>query len=91
MTGSSNYLGYNWPIIRFADVLLIANQDRPRLFDLEISKPTPVFERVLEIDERLDAEGRVSRAPDPAVVARLRKDPQVAKIVAGAEALGAGA
>ena len=28
---------------------------------------------------------------DPAVVARLRKDPQVAKIVAGAEALGAGA
>jgi 5-oxoprolinase (ATP-hydrolysing) len=48
----------------FADVLLIANQDRPRLFDLEIRKPTPVFERVLEIDERLDAQGSVLRAPD---------------------------
>jgi 5-oxoprolinase (ATP-hydrolysing) len=48
----------------FADVLLIANQDRPRLFDLAIKKPEPLFERVVEIDERLDAEGRVLRAPD---------------------------
>ena len=53
----------------FADVLLIANQDRPRLFDLEIRKPEPVFERVVEIDERLDAEGHVLRAPDAATVA----------------------
>src|SRR5689334_16645267 len=29
----------------FADVLLIANQDRPRLFDLAIRKPEPLFER----------------------------------------------
>ncbi len=48
----------------FADVLLIANQDRPRLFDLAIQKPEPLFERVIEIDERLDADGRVLRAPD---------------------------
>ena len=35
----------------FADVLLIANQDRPRLFDLDIKKPEPMFESVVEIDE----------------------------------------
>jgi len=47
----------------FADVLLIANQDRPRLFDLAIEKPEPIFERVVEIDERLDAKGNVLRVP----------------------------
>ncbi len=48
----------------FADVLLIANQDRPRLFDLDIQKPEPLFADVLEIDERLDADGRVLKFPD---------------------------
>ncbi len=47
----------------FADVLKIANQDRPRLFDLEIHKPEPLFAAVVEIDERLDAFGTVLRAP----------------------------
>ena len=47
----------------FADVLKIANQDRPRLFDLEIHKPEPLFAAVVEIDERLDAFGAVLRAP----------------------------
>lgn len=54
----------------FADVLLIANQDRPRLFDLDIVKPEPLFANVLEIDERLDADGRVLKAPDDADVRR---------------------
>lgn len=54
----------------FADVLLIANQDRPRLFDLDIVKPEPLFADVLEIDERLDADGRVLKAPDEADVRR---------------------
>jgi 5-oxoprolinase (ATP-hydrolysing) len=48
----------------FADVLLIANQDRPRLFDLAIRKPPPLFDRVLEIDERLAADGSILKAPD---------------------------
>jgi 5-oxoprolinase (ATP-hydrolysing) len=47
----------------FRDVLLIANQDRPRLFDLAIHKPEPLFAAVAEIDERLDANGRVLVAP----------------------------
>ncbi len=46
----------------FADVLLIANQDRPRLFDLDIQKPEPLFTTVVEIDERVDANGVVLKA-----------------------------
>ena len=43
----------------FGDVLRIGYQDRPRLFDLAIRKPSPLFERVIEIDERLDAQGNL--------------------------------
>jgi 5-oxoprolinase (ATP-hydrolysing) len=58
----------------FADVLLIANQDRPRLFDLAITKPEPLFMQVVEIDERLEAHGNVRRAPDESQVrAQLRQ------------------
>lgn len=48
----------------FADVLLIGYQDRPRLFDLSIRKPQPLFENVVEIDERIAADGLVLRSPD---------------------------
>ena len=48
----------------FADVPLIGNQDRPRLFDLVIEKPQPLFERVIEVDERIDADGNVLDSPD---------------------------
>ncbi|MBX3452070.1 MAG: hydantoinase B/oxoprolinase family protein [Planctomycetaceae bacterium] len=47
----------------FGDVLKIANQDRPRLFDLAIEKPEPLFTEVAEIDERLAADGSILRAP----------------------------
>jgi 5-oxoprolinase (ATP-hydrolysing) len=48
----------------FRDVLRIGNQDRPRLFDLAIRKPQPLFTSVVEVDERMDASGRVLLAPD---------------------------
>ncbi len=58
----------------FRDILLIANQDRPRLFDLAIKKPEPLFAAVVEIDERLDANGRVLIAPvESDVRQRLRE------------------
>lgn len=47
------------------DVLRIGTQARPRLFDLAIHKPEPLFERVVEVDERLAADGSVLRAPSP--------------------------
>ena len=42
----------------FGDILHIGYQNRPRLFDLAIRKPQPLFAAVVEIDERLDADGR---------------------------------
>ncbi|HET6424517.1 MAG TPA: hydantoinase B/oxoprolinase family protein [Planctomycetaceae bacterium] len=47
----------------FADVLRIANQDRPHLFELDIQKPEPLFTAVAQIDERLTANGDVLLAP----------------------------
>ena len=55
----------------FRDVLLIANQDRPRLFDLAIQKPEPLFAAVVEIDERLDARGEPLQAPDDQQIRRV--------------------
>jgi 5-oxoprolinase (ATP-hydrolysing) len=48
----------------FADVPLIGNQDRPRLFDLAIRKPEPLFETVAEVDERVAADGQIIRPLD---------------------------
>lgn len=52
----------------FRDVLLIGNQDRPRLFDLAIQKPEPLFEQTVEIDERMDADGKVLKSLDEAEI-----------------------
>ena len=37
----------------FGDILQIGNQDRPRIFDLEIKKPELLYQEVIEADERL--------------------------------------
>ena len=49
----------------FGDILRIGYQERPRLFDLAINKPSPLFERTTEINERVSAEGEILLAPDP--------------------------
>lgn len=54
----------------FADVLRIGYQNRPRLFDLRIVKPEPLFAEVLEVDERVAVDGTVLRAPDEAALRR---------------------
>jgi 5-oxoprolinase (ATP-hydrolysing) len=46
----------------FGDILQIGNQDRPRIFDLEIKKPDLLYESVIEVDERL----RMLRSDEPA-------------------------
>ncbi|MFO0906125.1 MAG: hydantoinase/oxoprolinase N-terminal domain-containing protein [Pirellulales bacterium] len=43
----------------FGDILHIGYQNRPRLFDLDIRKPPPLFAAAVEIDERLTIDGRV--------------------------------
>ncbi|MEL6793769.1 MAG: hydantoinase/oxoprolinase N-terminal domain-containing protein, partial [Pseudomonadota bacterium] len=50
----------------FGDLLRIGHQARPQLFDLEIKLPELLYERVAEVDERLDAEGEVVAELDEA-------------------------
>ncbi len=47
-----------------ADALAIGWQARPRLFDLDIRKPAPLYAETLEIAERVTAEGEVLRPLD---------------------------
>ena len=47
----------------FADALRIGYQNRPRLFELEIHRPEPLYEAVLEVDERVMADGTVLSQP----------------------------
>ena len=37
----------------FGDLLRIGKQDRPRLFDLNVKKSGPLYETVVEVDERV--------------------------------------
>ncbi|MEP4196998.1 MAG: hydantoinase B/oxoprolinase family protein [Aliishimia sp.] len=46
------------------DLLRIGYQNRPKLFDLNIELPELLYEEVVEVDERLDAEGKVLLALD---------------------------
>jgi 5-oxoprolinase (ATP-hydrolysing) len=55
----------------FGDVLKIGYQDRPELFKLDIRKRDELAETVIEIDERLDARGKVLVAPDEQSVRHL--------------------
>ncbi|HEU5107221.1 MAG TPA: hydantoinase/oxoprolinase N-terminal domain-containing protein, partial [Micromonosporaceae bacterium] len=48
----------------FGDALRIAYQNRPRIFDRRIELPELLYERVIEVDERLAADGTVLRPPD---------------------------
>jgi 5-oxoprolinase (ATP-hydrolysing) len=43
----------------FKDLLVIKNQQRPDLFALNIIKSAPLFDEVIEINERLNADGSV--------------------------------
>lgn len=43
----------------FGDALRIGYQNRPRLFDLDIVLPSLLYERVIEVEERVDAGGNV--------------------------------
>src|SRR6202795_1115662 len=52
----------------FRDALKIGYQARPNIFAKQIIKPEMLFERVVEVDERVRADGTVEAVPDLAVV-----------------------
>jgi 5-oxoprolinase (ATP-hydrolysing) len=54
----------------FRDALKIGYQARPKIFARHIIKPDMLYERVVEVDERVRADGTVEREPDLAVVRR---------------------
>lgn len=62
----------------FGDLLFLARQDRPALYDLAPRRPAPLVppDLCFEIDERLSAEGTVlvplNTAQMPSIIARLR-------------------
>jgi len=57
----------------FADALAIGYQNRPDIFALNIIKPEPLYDRVIETSERLNADGEVIKALDEeAITAALR-------------------
>ncbi|KAL5488095.1 hypothetical protein ACEPAI_6203 [Sanghuangporus weigelae] len=49
----------------FKDLLVIGNQSRPRIFDLNIKRPSVLYSEVLEVDERVTLVGYTS---DPQAV-----------------------
>jgi 5-oxoprolinase (ATP-hydrolysing) len=53
----------------FGDALRIGYQNRPRIFDRQIVLPEQLAERVIEVDERITAEGEVLRPVDLAELA----------------------
>ena len=48
----------------FGDALTIGHQERADLFALDLTRPPPLFARVVEIDERVAADGAVVRPLD---------------------------
>jgi 5-oxoprolinase (ATP-hydrolysing) len=64
----------------FADILAIGTQARPDLFALRIEKPPPLHEAVIEVPERVAADGRVIEPLAAAALARL--EPEAARLLA---------
>lgn len=58
----------------FGDALRIAYQNRPRIFDRHIVAPEQLYERTIEVDERIAADGTVLRAPDLEALAGPLRD-----------------
>src|SRR5213078_164771 len=48
----------------FRDALRVGYQNRPKIFAKHIVKPEMLFERVVEVDERVRADGTVEREPN---------------------------
>jgi len=71
----------------FADLLRIGNQARPRLFDLAITLPTLLYERVAEVAGRVGVNGTEIEAPDEDAARKVLAEARAAGITAVAIAL----
>jgi len=75
----------------FRDLLLIGNQSRPRIFDLNIKRPFPLYSDVIEIDERVTLVGYTSDPDSAKHAIRFDKDGKITRPYTGeASAQGTG-
>ncbi len=58
----------------FADLLRIGTQQRPDLFALDIRRPEPLYGAVVEVPERLAADGSVLRPLDAAALETMEQE-----------------
>ncbi len=71
----------------FADLLRIGTQQRPELFDLRVVRPEPLASAVVEVDERLAADGSVVRTLDPGALRSRAQELLASGITTAAVAL----
>ena len=71
----------------FGDGLIIGGQHRPDIFALDIRRPAPLYECVVEIDERLSTDGSVLTPLNPEAARRQLRDLRAAGIESIAIAL----
>lgn len=54
------------------EMLKIGSQQRPDLFSLNVIKPAPIYTEVVEIDERILADGQIERHLSPQSIEKLK-------------------
>ncbi|KAG6919707.1 hypothetical protein DXG01_002653 [Tephrocybe rancida] len=67
----------------FKDLLLIGNQSRPKIFDLNIRRPHPLYSTVVEVDERVTLVGYTSDPQAEAHAVQFDQDGNVSKAYSG--------
>ncbi|CCM00300.1 uncharacterized protein FIBRA_02330 [Fibroporia radiculosa] len=68
----------------FKDLLLIGNQSRPKIFDLNIRRAPPLYSAVLEVDERVTLVGYTSDPQAEAHAVQFDEDGNVTRGYRGA-------
>jgi 5-oxoprolinase (ATP-hydrolysing) len=67
----------------FKDLILIGNQSRPRIFDLNIKRPVPLYSDVIEVDERVTLVGYTSDPESAEHAVQFDHDGKVTKPYTG--------
>lgn len=70
----------------FEDLLVIGDQTRPDIFALDLARPRPLYDRVVGIEERLDAQGTILRPLDEAAARTALADARKAGLTTVASA-----
>lgn len=71
----------------FGDLLIIGDQQRPHLFSLNVSKPKPLYQTVIEVNERIDRQGGVLQTLGDGEIRRILARLRNARIESVAVAL----